>query len=275
MRAPPLSRQLLFARYSSNDISNCLSSPTAGRYPLINVANRLSPEDLALYGDTDPRDQPWYTYPEAARATGIPSSTLRAWTVGQQYRRKSDRAFFRPVISRPSETDSRVSFINLIEAHVLRALRTTHAVDLGYIREAIEVAEREFGIDRLLIRPELRTSAGELFLDRYTELLELSGAVQSVMRGMVLEYLEHVTFDETRLPVEFRPYSRKPSDAGRDLISLSPYVGFGRALVRRVGVSTQAIVQRLDAGEVAEEVIDDYGLSEDELEEAILYEAAT
>lgn len=241
---------------------------------LISVAKRLSPEDLALYGETDPRDQPWYTYPEAARATGIPPSTLRAWTVGQQYRRKADRAFFHPVISRPSEADPRLSFTNLIEAHVLRALRTTHAVNLGYIRDAIELAEKEFGIDRLLIRPELRASAGELFLDRYTELLELSGAAQTVMRVMVGEYLQRVSFDETRLPVEFRPFSRKPTDASRDLISLSPYVGFGRPLIRRLGISTQAIVQRLDAGEAAVEVIRDYGLSEDELEEAILYEAA-
>lgn len=86
---------------------------------------------------------------------------------------------------------------------------------------------------------------------------------------MVGEYLQRVSFDETRLPVEFRPFSRKPTDASRDLISLSPYVGFGRPLIRRLGISTQAIVQRLDAGEAAVEVIRDYGLSEDELEEAV------
>lgn len=241
---------------------------------MINVANRLSAEDLALYGDTDPRDQPWYTYPEAARATGIPASTLRAWTVGQRYRRKSDRAFFRPAITRPSESDARLSFTNLIEAHVLRALRTVHEVHLESIREAVALAEREFGIERLLTSPELRTSAGEVFLHHYTELLELSGAVQTVMVGMLDEYLNRVTFDEARLPVEFRPYSKKPSDAGRDLIALTPYVGFGRPLIRRVGVSTQAIVQRLEAGESAEAVTRDYGLRPDELEEAILYEAA-
>lgn len=136
------------------------------------------------------------------------------------------------------------------------------------------IAERRFGVDRLLIRPDLRTSAGELFLDRYTELLELSGAAQSVMRVMLVDYLERVSFDKARLPVEFRPFSRKLTVAGRDLISLSPYVGFGRPLIRRVGVSTRAIVQRLDAGEEAEDVLRDYGLKRDELEEAILYESA-
>lgn len=230
--------------------------------------------DLALYGGTDPREQPWYTYPEAARATDIPASTLRAWTVGQRYRRKHDRGFFVPVIARPSKSDPRLSFTNLIEAHVLRALRTVHEVQLGYIREAVEIAQDEFGIDRLLISPDLRTSAGQLFLDRYTGLLELSKAKQLTMREVLDQYLTRIEFDETKLPVEFRPFSRMPGSASPDVISLSPFVSFGRPLIRRVGVSIPAIVQRLEAGEPVEEVREDYGLSREELREAVLYEAA-
>jgi uncharacterized protein (DUF433 family) len=250
------------------------NAPSHERCPLVSVAKNLSAEDLELYGATDPRDQPWYTYPEAARATAIPVSTLRAWTVGQGYRRKDDRGFFRPVISRPSDSDPRLSFTNIIEAHVLRALRTVHEAKLGYIREALEVAEEEFGIERLLISPGLRTSAGQLFLDRYTELLELSKGKQLTMRGVPGEYLQRVHFDESRLPVEFHPFSRMPSNTTRELISLSPYVSFGRALIRRVGVSTQAVAQRLEAGEPADEVMEDYGLRSEELHEAVLYEAA-
>ena len=250
------------------------SPPSDERCPLVSVAKNLSPEDLELYGATDPRDQPWYTYPEVARATEIPVSTLRAWTVGQRYRRKEGRGFFRPVIDRPSDADPRLSFTNLIEAHVLRALRTVHEVQLAYIREALEVAEEEFGIERLLISPQLRTSAGQLFLDRYTELLELSKGKQLVMREVLGEYVERVRFDETRMPIEFHPFSRMPSKTTRDLISLSPYVAFGRAVIRRLGVSTQAVVQRLEAGEPVDEVMQDYELSPQEVQEAILYEAA-
>lgn len=234
----------------------------------------LVTHDLELYGGVEPRDQPWYTYPEAARATGIPPSTLRAWTLGQRYRRKHDRAFFAPVIARPSESDARLSFTNLIEAHVLRALRTVHEVKLNYIREAVAIAEEQYGIQRLLISPDLRTSAGQLFLDHYTGLLELSRAKQLAMREVLTQYLERVQFDESQLPVEFHPFARMPRNTNQEIISLSPYVSFGRPLIRRVGVSTQAIVQRLEAGEPGEEVELDYGLEHEELEEAILYEAA-
>ena len=115
--------------------------PTEGGSALITIGTVITGDALRLYGDQDPRDQPWYTYPEAARATGIPVSTLRAWTVGQRYKRRDDRGFFEPVISRPSADDPRLSFTNVIEAHVLRALRTVHEVRLDYIREAIQYAE--------------------------------------------------------------------------------------------------------------------------------------
>ncbi len=230
--------------------------------------------DLDLYGGRDPRDRPRYTFPEAARATEIPASTLRSWLVGQPYRRKYDHGFFEPVITRPEDDDSRLSFTNLIEAHVLRALREVHAVKLSYIREAVDVAEKECGISRLLISPHLRTSAGQLFLDRYTDLLELTKAQQLVMRSVLDQFLERIEFDEEKLPREFFPFERLPKNAGRRVISLSPFVSFGRAIIQSTGVTTRAVVERIEAGEDADAVREDYGLREDELEEAILYELA-
>jgi len=230
--------------------------------------------DLELYGGEDPREQPWYTFPDAARATGIPASTLRSWVVGQTYARKRDRGYFEPIIRRPSCDDPRLSFTNLIEAHVLRALRTVHDVVLDHIREAIDLAEREFGIERLLISPDLRTAAGQLFLDRYTDLLELTSAQQLVMRSVLEQYLERVRFDESRLPAEFTPFERSPRNQGRRFIALSPFVSFGKPILKSTGVSTQAVVQRLEVGEPIDVVMADYELSEEEIEEAVLYEAA-
>jgi len=231
-------------------------------------------KDLTLYGGQDPRSAPLYTYPEAARATGIPVSTLRAWTVGQAYRRKNDRGFFEPVIGRPSGEGARLSFTNLIEAHMLRPLRTVHEVKLSAIRQAVDIAERQFGISHLLVSPDLRASPGELFLDRYTHFLKLSNAQQLAMRSILDQFLERVVFDESRLPAEFFPFERSPRNSGRRVIAVSPYVAFGNAVIQRVGVSTQAIVQRIELGEPTEFVMQDYGISEAELEEAILYEAA-
>src|ERR1700737_3342979 len=102
-----------------------------------------------LYGGVDPRDLPRYSYPEAARATGVPASTIAAWVRGQEYALKKGRGFFRPVIERPG--DGQLSFYNLIEVPVLRSLRTKHAVKLEHVRQAAEVAERKYKIPKLLL----------------------------------------------------------------------------------------------------------------------------
>jgi len=229
--------------------------------------------DLELYGGRDPRCLPRYSFPDASRATGIPVSTLRNWVVGLSYKRLHDDGYFEPVISRPSDADNRLSFMNLIESHILRALREVHKVSLKHVREAIDVAEREFDIQHLLVSPELRTSAGTLFLDKYTHLMELSLAQQYVIRGVLENYLERVEYDETRLPHEFLPFERIEKNKGEHVIAISPFVAFGRAILRRTGISTRAVVNRIVAGEAPEVVMSDYGLEKTELEEAILYES--
>lgn len=229
--------------------------------------------DLELYGGVDPRSLPRYSFRDASRATGIPVSTLRAWTVGLSYKRLHDEGYFEPVISRPSDSDNRLSFMNIIEAHILRALREVHRVSLRHVREAIDIAESEFGIKQLLVSPELRTSAGVLFLDRYTHLMELSLAKQYAIRGVLDSYLERVDYDETKLPREFLPFERVEKNVGLHIIAISPFVSFGRAIIRRTGVSTKAVVNRIEAGELPELVMKDYGLQELELVEAILYES--
>ena len=46
------------------------------------------------------------------------------------------------------------------------------------LRKALDYAERELKIDRLLLRKELRAGAGKVFLDRYGQLIDLSASGQ-------------------------------------------------------------------------------------------------
>jgi uncharacterized protein (DUF433 family) len=204
----------------------------------------------------------------------IPASTLRAWTVGQSYAGKDDVGIFVPVLRRPLEEEGRLSFHNLIEAHILRALRTIHDVSLSTIREAIAGAEKDLGIPRLLLDPRLTTSARQLFLDRYTDIVELSRSQQIAMRSILEQYLERIEYDGTRLPSQFFPFERLPENTGRKVILITPFVSFGRPILTRTGISTRAITQRLDAGESPDEIVRDYDLTEAELEEAVRFETA-
>jgi uncharacterized protein (DUF433 family) len=222
-----------------------------------------------LYGGKDPRDLARYSYSEAARATGVPASTIASW-VKTKPTRKVDGEFFRPVIERPGE--GRLSFYNLIEVHVLRSLRTKHSVQLEHVRQAAEVAEAQYRIPRLLLSEQLRFTAGHVFLERYGEIVQLSPVEQLVIKGMFEAYMSRIEF-EGGVPSDFSPLERL-TDTGRKLILVSPFISFGRPVIRRLGITTQVIAERINAGDSEDEVIHDFGLLPAELKEALAYESA-
>lgn len=228
--------------------------------------------ERALHELIDPRDLPAYSYVDASKALGIPATTIGAWVRGQKYSRKEDAGFFEPVIQRPDPDDTRLSFKNLIEVHVLRSLRTAHEVGLGAVREALRIAEEHYEIERLLIHADLKTSAGELFLDQYERLVTLSRAEQLVIRETFHSFLRRVEYDELNLPRRLFPITAGESQDDVPVISISPYVSFGRPTISRAGISTSAIRTRIDAGESVEHVASDYGLKQYEIEAALRYE---
>ena len=175
------------------------------------------------------------------------------------------------MIKRPD--GGRLSFNNLIEIHVLRSLRVAHEIRLDRVREALEIAQKEFGVDRLLINEQLRMSAGQLFLDRYGMIADLSRSQQLAMRALFKGSLKRIEYTQNGLPRDFFPMQRI-GNTGQKLILVSPVIAFGRAVIERLAVSTHIIADRLNAGEGEESVMNDYGLERGELEEAAAYEAA-
>ena len=223
---------------------------------------------------TDIRDQPAYGPAEAARYLRLPAATLRTWLVGRTYLRGEAQAMFRPLIKPANAQPLPLSFYNLIEAHVLRALRTEHGVALAELRAAIAYAEKELDTHRLLLSPQLRTHAGAVFLDRYVELINLSASGQMAMRKMLEDHLQRVEWDAWQYPVRLYPYTGSMPRALERPIAIDPHVAFGRPIVQRAGVSTAAIADRIDAGETVEALAEDYDLSSDEIEQAVLYSRA-
>ncbi len=222
----------------------------------------------------DIRHQPAYGPAEAARYLRLPAATLRTWLVGRDYPKGDAHARFHPLIRPASNQPLQLSFYNLIEAHVLRALRTEHGVALAQLRQAIAYAEKKLQLQRLLLSPELRTHAGRVFLDRYAELIDLSASGQLAMRKLLEDHLQRVEWDDWKFPVRLYPYVGASQQAGDRPIAIDPQIAFGRPIVQRAGVSTAAIADRIDAGESVEAVADDYDLTREEIEQAVLYSRA-
>src|SRR5882672_8930328 len=218
------------------------------------------------------RDFAAYTLAEAARYLRLPAATLRSWVLGRQYPTADGSGQFPPLIRPASRQPPLLSFSNLIEAHVLRSLRTDHGVPVKALRGALAYAERTLGIDRLLLRPELRTDAGKVFLDRYGELIELSASGQLAMRRMFDEHLKRIDWDSSRFPVRLYPFLLASAPSEERPIVIDPRIAFGRPVVQRKGISTTIIAERVDAGESVDDVAADYDLRPLEIEQAIVYE---
>ena len=223
---------------------------------------------------TDIRNQPAYTVAEAARYLKVAPATLRSWVAGRPYPKASGTAHSSPLIHPAKNPPPMLSFWNLIEAHVLRSLRTEHGVSMDALRRAIRYAQKSLDIERLLLSQELRTDAGKLLLERYGELIELSASGQIAMRRMFNEHLARVEWDQWKFPVRLYPFTSSGLPAADRPISIDANIAFGRPVVAQRGITTGAIAERIDAGESARDLAADYDLSEDAIEEAVLYERA-
>jgi uncharacterized protein (DUF433 family) len=217
-----------------------------------------------------PSEQPAYGLSEAARYLKLPVATLRSWVLGRSYPTASGAGHFQPLIHPPHRRPPTLSFSNLIEAHVLRALRIDHGVSVKDVRKALRYAEQTLGVQRLLLRRELCTEGGTLFLDRYGELISLSHTGQLAMRKMFEQHLERIDWDLPRL----YPFLASETLTPARPIAIDPRIAFGRPVLVRKGVSTHVIGERIDAGETVEALASDYDLARAEIEEAVLYERA-
>jgi uncharacterized protein (DUF433 family) len=223
---------------------------------------------------SDIRDQPAYTLAETARYLKVAPATLRSWVLGRAYPKADGSAHFRPLIHPATSKHLALSFWNLIEAHVLRSLRTDHGVSMDALRKALQYAEKTLKVERLLLSPELRTDAGKLLLERYGELIELSASGQIAMRHLFNEHLARVEWDEWKFPVRLYPFSSSSAPAASRPIAIDAQIAFGRPVIASRSISTGVIAERIDAGETTTELADDYDLSAREIEEAVLYERA-
>ena len=162
----------------------------------------------------------------------------------------------------------------MIEAHVLRGLCTDHGFSVKALRQAVDYAQRELGVERLLPSQELCFEGGQLFLDRYGQLINLSASGQLAIRQVLDAHLKRVVWERGKFPVRLHPFvSSSWADAAPAVmpIAIDPRSSFGRPMVVSRGISTAAIANRIDAGETVDALAADYGLSIAEIEHAVLY----
>jgi len=182
-------------------------------------------------------DLPLISIAEASRYLRLSPATLRSWFLGRPYPTAKGLSQFAPVLKLAKRDPATLSFSNLIEAHVLRALRTEHGDPLVEVRQALAYAKQKLNIDQLLLREELRTAGGKLFLDRYGELVNLSASGQLAMRKVFEAHLTRVEWGKLRSAVRLYPFVVSESADAKPIVNTSPIADIRRFIPRMMSSS--------------------------------------
>ena len=223
-----------------------------------------------IYGGRDPRELPVYGIPEAAHYLRIPVATLRTWVCGRYYPTQQGRQRFKPIIALADTDRFLLSFVNLIEAHVLAAIRRRHRVSFPKVRGALRYLNQHLPSPHPLADQRFETDGLDLFVEQFGKLIAISDEGQLSMRNMLKTYLHRIERDISGLAIKLYLFTRQddPETAPR-VIVVDPHIAFGRPVLVGTRISTEVVYQRFEAGESVARLADDYGRTSEEIEEAI------
>lgn len=238
--------------------------------------------DLTLYGGRDPRDLALYTLDEAAFILCLPPSTLKTWTFGSRWREPSGRVRkYEPLIVPPTREEGdrlMLSFTNLVEAHVLYGMRRVHKITMTRVRRAMVELRRDFESQHPLAEIDLYTE-GTNVITHYGSYVNMSAGKQTEMTEVIGIYIKRIERDESAI-TRFYPFSGEPVIAGPGtteqpkVVSVDPFVSFGRPVVAGTNVRTEILAERWLGGDTIETLANDYEMDESIVEAALKYESA-
>lgn len=223
-----------------------------------------------LYKDVDPRTIATYSIGDAARYLRIPAGTIRAWTVGRRYTTAEGSKQFQPLIS--VQRDCKpilLSFTNLIEVHVLRAIRKDHKIQLDKVRIALDYINEQFKSSHPLAHESFRTDGIDLFIDRYGSLINASKPGQLELKEALNQHLDRVEPDDTGIAIKLYPFTRSREADNPRIVVIDPRIAFGRLVIAGTGIATSVLAERYHAGDSIDDLADDYNCERLAIEEAI------
>ena len=223
----------------------------------------------------DPRTLPAYGIAEAAHYLRVPKATVRAWTRGQRYVTATGQPrVFAPVLTLPNRSRPLLSFVNLVEAHVLAAIRREHRISLQRVRAVIRYLSRLIPSPHPLAEQKFETDGVHLFVQHYGHLVNISQEGQLAIRTVLEAHLRRIERDAAGLVARLYPFTRTCDLAAPRAVVIDPDIAFGRPVLTGTGIPTAVVAERYQAGESVDELAEDYGRERGEIEEAIRCELA-
>jgi uncharacterized protein (DUF433 family) len=204
-------------------------------------------------------DQPAYSCPQAAQYLGLTNATLRAWMS------MSDG------LIQPAAPNA-LSFNNLAEAHILKAMRRVHRLPLQRIRRALKELAKIRQTAHPLLDETFETDGVDLCIRDDDDVINLSQNSQKEFREFVALYLHRIQRNAEGRVTRLYPFVVAERKDEPKSISISPTVSFGRPVLAGTGISTSVIVGRFNARDSVLDLAAEYQVEVALLEDAIRWE---
>jgi uncharacterized protein (DUF433 family) len=222
---------------------------------------RFKIEELATF---DPREVPLYWLSQVALFTGIPESTLKRWT--------GIISNCKPLIHPPAnqlqqrDREARLSFSNLLEAHILDAVRKRD-IPVKQIRRGLEfLHENDPDAAHPLLTYKLYSVPGMrdmLIKTLEGQAINISRYGQPTLGTILNEHLQRIEWDQSG------PIRLVPMRSDRMMIDLN--VAGAQPVVKGTGVLASMLASRWHAGDSYEDLARGYRLPLDDVREAVRY----
>jgi uncharacterized protein (DUF433 family) len=213
---------------------------------------------------------PVYPLAMAARIVGCNPSTLNAWVNGRSFPSGGQKRRSPPVLAQGRARGAPLTFLDLVEIHVLHLIRKGYGIPIKNFRTAIEYLRSMGHEDHFLAHEGFVYDKKHLYLkggDKH--LVSLSERGQHINTTVISEGLKRLMYGEDGFAGQFFPTTEGSHDSKN--IVIAPAIGYGMPAVASIGVSTEVIADRFQAGEHMADLAADYGATIPEIEDALRF----
>jgi len=216
----------------------------------------------------DIKERAAYGIGEASRYLHLNPTTLQSWALGRTYPTTEGEKQWPALFEIADRQNRRLSFINLVEANVLGAVRKDHGVAMPKVRAALDFVRKSLNVRRPLCDQQFETDGVDLFIQHYGKLVNVSRSGQIALEEMLRAALRRIERNIDGIPI--RLYAAGPQDRERSaFVAFDPEIAFGRPALVGSGAPVAAINERFRAGDSIRDLAEDYGVERDAIEEAI------
>jgi uncharacterized protein (DUF433 family) len=159
-----------------------------------------------------------------------------------------------------------LTFLDMVEAHILVVLRKGYRIPMKNYRAAIDELRKMGEGIHFIAHKDFVYDKKHLYIKAEKYLISLSERGQHVDRDIISEGLKQLMYGEDGYVDRFYP---KIDGKLQETVMITPTIGYGQPTIARLGVNTEAIAARFFAGEHMPDLEADYGATQAEIEDAL------